>query len=384
MLRLQRVRDTLNFDEVSDTQLGRLHSLLSPQHLQQHSPLVCCCFLSPRSVLTHPNCQWTHARTAHCSGCTSAYRTHKKFLHNSHLSATFCINNMRYHTPNTNIIPNKMSIIPAKEDIGALSNRINSSTRGLHDKVDKMVTFRFALALRDAKVYRQGLQSFYHVFALVETNLMKQLEKENDPYTEMLKQVWRPEVARRDRAEQDLLFYYDDHKEKFVNAKMPEQIAFINHILEVTAEKPYLLFAYLHVMYLALFAGGRMMRSSFAKATGLFPQKDGLSHEQILKMGTNFFVFDVEDEEVLRADYKRDYELVTRGGLTEVEKLEIIEESKYIFAQNAKCIQELETYNMQRITQKWSYVLVTKGTYALIAVLAVLFLLYVRRLVGKF
>lgn len=45
--------------------------------------------------------------------------------------------------------------------------------------------------------------------------------------------------------------------------------------------------------------------------------------------------------------YKRDYELVTRNGLTEAQKTEIIEESKYIFSQNAKCITELESHNLE-------------------------------------
>ncbi|ODV76848.1 heme oxygenase [Suhomyces tanzawaensis NRRL Y-17324] len=275
----------------------------------------------------------------------------------------------------------QQEILPAKDDIGALANRINLETRGHHDKVDKMMTLRFALALRDYKIYRQGLQSFYHVFASIETALYRQFEKD-DQWTEMLKEVWKPEVARRERAATDLMFYYDDHKDKFLKPQMLEQIAFANHILEVTAARPYLLFAYLHVMYLALFAGGRIMRSSFAKATGMFPQKNGMSHDQIVKLGTNFFTFDVTDESLLRVVYKRDYELVTRNGLTEDQKLEIIEESKYIFDQNARCIMELEKHNMKRITQKWSYIAVTKGAYvvALLAVLLVFY--YVRRIMA--
>lgn len=265
-------------------------------------------------------------------------------------------------------------VIPAKNDVGALGNRINAETRGLHDKVDKMMSFRFALALRDARVYRQGLQLFYHVFAAIEKSLYSQFEHD-DQWTEMLQQVWIPEIARREKAELDLMFYYDDNKSKFMKPKMTEQIKFSEHIQKVCAEKPYLLFAYLHVMYLALFAGGRIMRSSFAKATGLFPQKDGLKHEEIVKLGTNFFTFDVPDEQALRVEYKRDYELVTRNGLTEGQKLEIIDEARYIFAQNARCIQELEQYNMKRITEKWSYILVTRGYYVALA-LAVLMMVY--------
>ncbi|EMG45984.1 HMX1 Heme-binding protein HMX1 [Candida maltosa Xu316] len=274
-------------------------------------------------------------------------------------------------------------IIPSKTDVGALANRINTETRSLHDKVDKMVTLKLAIALRNYKVYRQGLQCFYHVFASIEKALYRQFEKD-DEWSEMLKQVWRPEIARAGKAENDLLFFYDDHKEKFINPIMPSQIDFSNHILQATAEKPYLLFAYLHVMYLALFAGGRIMRSSIVKATGLYPQKDGLSHEQIVNMGTNFFTFDVADEDLLRISYKRDYELVTRNGLTEAQKLEILAESKYIFEQNATCIAELERHNKEKLTGNWIYIAVTKGYYVALIFLCILALFYLQRVFAKF
>lgn len=74
-------------------------------------------------------------------------------------------------------------------------------------------------------------------------------------------------------------------------------------------------------MYLALFAGGKVLRSSLAKATGLFPQVDGQTTEQVSLYGTNLFQFDVEDDQVLRQSYKREYELATRNALTEQEKI---------------------------------------------------------------
>ncbi|KAI3405372.2 HMX1 [Candida oxycetoniae] len=291
-------------------------------------------------------------------------------------------------TPNVTEATAKLSqkeIIPTKTDVGALANRINLETQTLHNKVDKMVTLKMAIALRNYKVFRQGLQAFYHVFATIETCLQNQLENDpNSKWSIMLQQVWKPEIARKAKAEQDLLFFYDDNKSKFINAKMVEQINFVNHIKQVTSEKPYLLFAYFHVMYLALFAGGRIMRSSFTKATGMYPKKDGLTHDQIVKLGTNFFTFDVADEDMLRVIYKRDYELATRNGLTEEQKLEIIEESKYIFEQNVRCLVELEEYNLEKIHGTWTYFAFTKGTYAVAIVLCVLLLLYAQRILSGY
>ncbi|RLV91247.1 Heme-binding protein HMX1 [Spathaspora sp. JA1] len=274
-------------------------------------------------------------------------------------------------------------IIPAPTDVGALANRINQDTRSLHDKIDKEVTLKFAIALKNYKIFRQGLQAFYHVFDAIETSLYRQLEID-DEWTEMLKQVWKPEIARKEKAQQDLMFYYDDRKEKFMNPVMPAQKAFVEHILNVTKEKPYMLFAYLHVMYLALFAGGRIMRSSFAKATGFYPKKSGLGHADVIKLGANFFTFDVADENLFRVIYKRDYELVTRNGLTEEQKLEIIEESKYIFAQNLNVVTELEKHNLDKLTKNWTYYGVTRGYYALLAVLLIVVILYLRKIVLQF
>lgn len=278
---------------------------------------------------------------------------------------------------------NKISqpeVLPLKNDLGALGNRINKETRTLHNKIDKQVTLKFAIAMRDAKIYRQGLQSFYHVFKSIEKSLDREFAKgDEDEITHILKSIWKPEIARSAKAEQDLMFYYDNNENKFLNPIMPEQIKFSNHIETVTKQKPYLLLAYLHVMYLALFAGGKVMRSSMSKATGIFPQVPGVKREEVVKRGINFFTFDVEDEDFLRLVYKRDYELFTRNSLTEDQKLEIIEEGKYIFDQNSKCVSELEQHNLSRMKKKWSYIAVTKGYYVLLALVSITVLVYLRR-----
>ncbi|EGV62552.1 heme oxygenase [Yamadazyma tenuis] len=275
----------------------------------------------------------------------------------------------------------QQEILPLKNDVGALANRINTETRGLHDKIDKQVTLKLAIAYRDPKIYRQGLQSFYHVFQSIERSINRELAKSNDDdMTRLLRSVWKPVMARTENAEKDLLFYYDNTREKFETPIMPEQIKFSNHIEQATKQKPYLLLAYMHVMYLALFAGGRIMRSSISKATGLFPHVPGHSYDEIVKMGTNFYTFNVEDEDFLRIIFKRDYELFTRNTLTEEQKQDIVEEAKYIFAQNSVCVSELEKHNLTKIQQKWSYIAITKGYYVLMGVLCLTVLYYVRRI----
>ncbi|GME93211.1 unnamed protein product [[Candida] boidinii] len=162
-------------------------------------------------------------------------------------------------------------IIPAKTDVGALGNRINMATRDLHDKIDKLMTLKFALAIRDPKIYRQGIQLFYHLFVAIEKSLFREMEN-NTKYSEMLQNVYKPAMLRTDKLRQDLMFFYNDKPEKFEEAILPEQIKFVNHIYKTTADKPYLLLAYMHVLYLALFAGGRLMKSQVCRSLYLFPQ----------------------------------------------------------------------------------------------------------------
>lgn len=274
---------------------------------------------------------------------------------------------------------NQHEIVPAKTDIGALANRINKETRTLHDKVDKMVTLKFAIAVRDAKIYRQGIQFFYHVFSAIEDAMEIQLNTPSK-YQEMFQAVYKPEMLRREKLYSDLSFFYGDDS-KFSQPIMPQQIEFADHIRKTIANHPYLLLAYMHVMYLALFAGGRIMSSQVAKSLGLFPHVEGKSYEDVIAEGTNFYHFDVEDMEVLRIVYKRDYELATRNFLTEEEKQEIISESKYIFEQVAEGISEIERHNIQRITKSLGYQVITKGYYVLMALLVLLVCYICKRLV---
>jgi heme oxygenase len=270
-------------------------------------------------------------------------------------------------------------ILPLPTDVGALANRINSSTKKEHNKIDKSVTIKFAVALRDAKIYRQGLQGFYHVFKTVEVLINKELAKE--PKTkvgEILSQFWDEEaIARTSRLEQDLLFFYGNDKNKFEDPIRQEQINFVKHIYETYEQKPHILLAYCHVMYLALFAGGQILSSSLAKATGIFPQVDGKSTSEVAKLGTNFFKFPVEDSQSLRIKYKREFELATRNELTEQEKLDIIEEAKEIFRRNYDVVAEIEDHNRSKIQGKLSFKVLTYGPYVvgLLGVLALYTLL---------
>lgn len=278
---------------------------------------------------------------------------------------------------------NQHEIIPLPTDIGALGNRININTRKEHDVVDKTVSLKFAVALRDGKIYRQGIQGFYHVFKTIEILINQELQQKPRSKTgDLLASFWDEKISRTEPLTRDLLYFYDNDPKKFEAPIREEQIDFVNHIYKVHQEKPHVLLAYCHVMYLALFAGGKVLRSSLAKATGLFPQVDGQTTEQVSLYGTNLFQFDVEDDQVLRQSYKREYELATRNALTEQEKLDIIEEAKEIYKRNAKMIRGIERHNREKITGKLSYKVAVYGYYIGLILASIALLYFTRRILN--
>lgn len=189
---------------------------------------------------------------------------------------------------------------------------------------------------------------YYHIFKTFEQCWQDQLGK-NGRIQEMLQKTWFPQVARTKALEQDLMFLYQD-KAKFSDPKLALQVDFVDHIRKVSNEKPHVLLAYGHVLYLALFAGGRMTRTKILSQKGLFAKladKSSSDEEKIAMKVTNFLHFDVEDEMSLRAEYKTTYELATRNDLSEEEKQDIIEESNEIFRRLIECLKEIESNNLQ-------------------------------------
>jgi heme oxygenase len=128
-------------------------------------------------------------------------------------------------------------------------------------------------------------------------------------------------------------------------------------------------------MYLALFAGGRILRSNVARAVGLFPKVPGQSQEEVAAKGTNLFRFEVDDEEALRLEYKRNYELATRNDLTEEEKQDIIAESLDIFKRNTDCVSEISAKNTKALAGKFGYK-AAQASYKVVLVMLALFVFY--------
>lgn len=285
--------------------------------------------------------------------------------------------------PTVNAKMAQQEIIPAPNDVGALANRINKATHGIHNEINNLISVKMVFALRDPRIYRQGIQSFYHVFKTFEESWQEEMAKEGR-IADILREVWTPALARTEPLRSDLNFYYHEDPSKFEEPVLKEQIEFVQYIRKAIAEKPHLALAYGHTMYLALFAGGRILRSNIMRAAGLFPQVEGLTTEEVALKGTNLFRFEVDDEDALRLQFKSRFELSTRNDLSEQEKREIIDESLEIFRRNILCVSEIAKHNTHIMAQKIGYKVFKGAQIVLIALLVFAVFYQLRRMVYYF
>src|SRR6201999_3335483 len=181
-------------------------------------------------------------------------------------------------------------------------------------------------------------------------------------------------LARSDRLRRDmatLLGINASEVDAFLaSVKSDATQAFIDHINQTVAEKPHLLIAYAFTLYLAIFSGGRWIRSLLAAPGGSFWSPDSkLSsdmeasighfessvHEKLRsftieqqeafeELGLSFWFFpSLNDGMDIKAEFKRRLE----GAellLTAQMKSEIVDEARDIFVRCEKLVGELDEF----------------------------------------
>ncbi len=145
---------------------------------------------------------------------------------------------------------------------------------------------------------------------------------------------------------------------------LPNLQAFVSHIRISIAEKPHLVLAYAWIFYMALFSGGRWIRSqlyaagedfwaqSQQKSEGVF-REEKLSEETQEQptaqyRGLSFFHFPGnEDGEDIKRDFKARFAEVDHT-LTGDERREIVAESGRIFEFSIAMVQELDSLSQRQ------------------------------------
>ncbi|KAF8979841.1 heme oxygenase [Entomortierella lignicola] len=148
-----------------------------------------------------------------------------------------------------------------------LTDELRSKTKGLHNKMDRLVQLGL-FAVLDYKVYRQILLGFYYVFKTFEEEY--QLQLQNSPVNLLLLSAHSPELRRTEAFEADLEYFYGpDWKQKVQPTVQVQE--YMNHIRDIAKKTPEKLIAFPATLYLGIFFGGRIARSKIMKATNFFP-----------------------------------------------------------------------------------------------------------------
>ena len=200
--------------------------------------------------------------------------------------------------------------------------------RDLHDSLNPLVVQRFKLGLRDYRLYREGIRSFYHVYAAFErTWAALQLPTAAVPphVATVLRALADPRLTRAPAIALDLDYLYgEDAPAADCPPDRPENIAFVAHIERTLREKPHVLLAYAYLYYMALLAGGKiLLRQTLATSDFLPVRQPAATHAEAVTFATNMFCFpsapSCQDKDLLRTRFKEAM-AVAEEGLSQEEK----------------------------------------------------------------
>lgn len=228
--------------------------------------------------------------------------------------------------------------------------------RQVHTHLNRLIINRLPLALPpntgDPAIYATGLLHFANIYVTFESAWIQALERPPKRISRILEQLHIPQLLRTARLKKDLatLLSLPPHEvdNRLDDAQAsPHLIAFINHITFIIAQKPHVIIAYAWVMYMALFNGGRWIRTQLISARDsawTLPSSKTISfsadskHERAL----SFWHFPgPHDGEDIKNEFKSRLDEV-ESQLTLEERQDIVGEARVVFENCALLVGELD------------------------------------------
>ncbi|ROT43159.1 heme oxygenase-like protein [Sodiomyces alkalinus F11] len=171
-----------------------------------------------------------------------------------------------------------------------LAESINAATRGVHAQLNRLIMARLPLALpphvQDPSIYLSGLLHITPIYSAFESawqTLLRPLtapepslrpEPAIDERTRsLLSRLYLPALMRSGQLRADIytLTGWAPHhiEEQLAVVSQSGPLAeFTQHISSTIRERPHVLLAYAHTLFMALFAGGRFIRSILESVPG--------------------------------------------------------------------------------------------------------------------
>ena len=293
-------------------------------------------------------------------------------------------------------------------DAQDLSSSINSSTRDVHTRLNRKILQLLPLALppctKDARLYANGMSNILPIYEAIECSLESvQNTPRNDrsQITDAVGTLYIPSLRRGLRLRRDIssitasdrdqdksesrdssLLNHGkeslgegsrDHGASVARLEMESSSIYnysssdpskpcdnltnlLARIKSTTHKKPYLLLAYTHTFYLAIFSGGRHIRAELRNAaieeSGFFNVGICASDDTAF-LGTDtdavdealtFWTFDsgTNDGETIKADFKRRFHAAA-ALLSADQKKEVIAEARWIMENLEGLVQGIAT-----------------------------------------
>ncbi|TGZ82860.1 heme oxygenase-like protein [Ascodesmis nigricans] len=229
-----------------------------------------------------------------------------------------------------------------------LSQAINTSTKDLHDTVNFAIMDRFQLLLssNNHELYLTGMTSFHPVYSTFErvwSALLSSSSTLRPNISTAITAIHDPRLFRSSAIAADLSYLSGGSFDPDASPSRPQVVAYVNHIENAIREKPHVVLAYAHSYYMALFAGGKVLRKLLVNKKGFFPvHLPAGDEEEARRFSTGLFVFPADDPEEIRNKFKAGM-VIAEEGLSEEEKTDIINEARAIFKWNEKLIHELDS-----------------------------------------
>ncbi|KAI9716329.1 MAG: hypothetical protein M1812_005394 [Candelaria pacifica] len=252
------------------------------------------------------------------------------------------------------------------ERMKTLPEEINAATRQIHSHLNRLIIARIPLALppygNTPRNYTKGLLHFAQIYLNFEalwppiTEISSQQEPSHTDVKiqNILQHIYLPGLQRSTRLRGDLRMLLKLDNDSRLNlyllaaANNSRLNEFIHHIEQAVKSKPHLLVAYAWVMYMAIFSGGRWIRSQLQTVPPDFWQQNKIDSESALPNGIDshpgleFFHFDGEyDGEDIKAEFKQRLAEV-EVLFTPQEKDDIVAEALNIFRYNILFVEELD------------------------------------------
>ncbi|ELU13716.1 hypothetical protein CAPTEDRAFT_26888, partial [Capitella teleta] len=198
-------------------------------------------------------------------------------------------------------------------------SELKQKTQVIHDKSDKLVNWKLAVALTDTKLYGAVLADFYYVFKTIE-DCVQRCGHVQHPIISPLADA-TVGLHRAEAFEQDVSFYLGSDWRGHVQPSLPAK-EYCDRIMEISEKTPILLIAYVHSMYLAILAGGQIIKKIIRRSLGLVGN-DGLA------------IFEFSESEESRLKLKKILmDCINQLPLDREEKEEILVEKRRVFAMN--------------------------------------------------